>query len=170
MNIDRIVVGYLEENCYFLTKNNVGIIIDPGDEFEKIEHIIGDTTIKAILITHHHFDHIGALKKMIDKYKCPVFDFYNTDEKKYSVDGFEFEVIRTPGHSSDSISFLFGNDLFCGDFIFKQNIGRTDLQTGSVDDMKKSISMIKKYRNLNIFPGHGATTTLEDEKMYNCYF
>ena len=63
MNIKRVVVGSLEENCYIVEKNNKCIIIDPGDEADKI---ISNITceVVGILITHYHFDHIGALDEL----------------------------------------------------------------------------------------------------------
>ena len=64
MKVKKIVVGLLEENCYFLTKDKDLIIIDPGDEFNKLDRIIVNNqyNLIAILITHAHFDHIGASK------------------------------------------------------------------------------------------------------------
>ena len=61
MKITTIKTGYLSENCYLLEKNNQIIIIDPGDDYEKINQHLQNKTIVKILITHHHKDHIGAL-------------------------------------------------------------------------------------------------------------
>lgn len=62
MIIDKVVVGPLAENCYIVTKNEKTIIIDPGDEGKKIIDVAKDKNVVGVLITHHHFDHIGALK------------------------------------------------------------------------------------------------------------
>ena len=61
MKIERVVVGLLETNCYILSKNNKCIVLDPGDEYDKIIDTIGNKEIIGVIITHHHFDHIGAL-------------------------------------------------------------------------------------------------------------
>lgn len=157
MNIKRVVVGSLEENCYIVEKNNKCIIIDPGDEADKI---ISNITceVVGILITHYHFDHIGALDELKEK--------YNLVENNYNIDGFDFEVIDTPGHTSDSKTYYFkdNNIMFVGDFLFKDGIGRMDLPTGSVNDMKKSLDKIFTYpSNTIIYPGHGGKSTLGEE-------
>jgi len=157
MNIKRVVVGSLEENCYIVEKNNKCIIIDPGDEADKI---ISNITceVVGILITHYHFDHIGALDELKEK--------YNLQENNYNIDGFDFEVIDTPGHTSDSKTYYFkDNDImFVGDFLFKDGIGRMDLPTGSVNEMKKSLDKIFTYpSNTIIYPGHGDKSTLGEE-------
>lgn len=77
-----------------------------------------------------------------------------------------------PGHTNDSLSYYFykENIMFTGDFIFAGSIGRTDLG-GNSNDMKNSINKIKKYSdNIKIYPGHGDTTSLIDEKVNNVYF
>ena len=157
MNIKRVVVGSLEENCYIVEKNNKCIIIDPGDEADKI---ISNITceVVGILITHYHFDHIGALDELKEK--------YNLQENNYNIDGFDFEVIDTPGHTSDSKTYYFkdNNIMFVGDFLFKDGIGRMDLPTGSVNEMKKSLDKIFTYpSNTIIYPGHGDKSALGEE-------
>ena len=157
MNIKRVVVGSLEENCYIVEKNNKCIIIDPGDEADKI---ISNITceVVGILITHYHFDHIGALDELKEK--------YNLQENNYNIDGFDFVVIDTPGHTSDSKTYYFkdNNIMFVGDFLFKDGIGRMDLPTGSVNEMKKSLDKIFSYpSNTIIYPGHGEISTLGEE-------
>ena len=157
MNIKRVVVGSLEENCYIVEKNNKCIIIDPGDEADKI---ISNITceVVGILITHYHFDHIGALDELKEKYYL--------QENNYNIDGFDFEVIDTPGHTSDSKTYYFkdNNIMFVGDFLFKDGIGRMDLPTGSVNEMKKSLDKIFTYSsNTIIYPGHGDKSALGEE-------
>ena len=156
MNIKRIVVGSLEENCYIVEKNNQCLIIDPGDEVQKIISNI-DKEVIGILITHYHFDHIGALDEIKNKYKVSINDYY---------EGFDYEIINTPGHTSDSKTFYFKNDniMFVGDFLFKNGIGRCDLPTGNIEEMKKSINLIFSYPlDTIIYPGHGDKSTLKDE-------
>lgn len=125
------------------------------------------------MVTHHHDDHVGALNSLVQKYNVPVYDANSTLEQEYKVGPFSFEVIRTPGHSSDSITFYFESYqfMFVGDFIFQNSIGRTDLETGNMEIMKQSIDKIKGYPNyIKCYPGHGATTTLGIEKENNIYF
>ena len=163
MKIDRQVVGILETNCYIISKNNNCLIIDPGDEYDKIKKIIGNKKVVGVIITHHHFDHIGALKYFD---KDLMFDKNNLAEKEYNIANFNFEVIFTPGHKEDSITIYFKeeNIMFTGDFIFKGAIGRTDLEGGNMKDMIDSLNKMKKYpKNTIIYPGHGNKTTLLDE-------
>ncbi len=163
MKIDRVVVGKLQTNCYIISKNQKCIIIDPGDEYEKIKKYIGDKKIVGVIITHYHFDHIGALKYFD---KSLILDKNNLDEKIYKMGDFEFEIIYTPGHKEDAITIYFHeeNVMFTGDFIFKNAIGRTDLDGGNMLDMINSLNKMKKYNmNIIIYPGHGDTTILRDE-------
>ena len=76
---------------------------------------------------------------------------------------FNFEVIYTPGHKEDAITFYFKdyNAMFTGDFIFKDAIGRTDLPGGNMESMIESLNKIKSYnKDIIIYPGHGDKTTL----------
>ena len=173
MKIKRVVVGPLDTNCYILEKENQVLVIDPGDEVEKIRQVIGSAKVLKVLITHKHFDHIGALYDIMDLEKIESLEADTKEEAEYKLGPFTFEVIKTPGHSKDSICFYFKKDkvMFVGDFIFKRNIGRCDLPTGSFNEMKKSIEKIKKYpKDIILYPGHGSSTTLEEECLLNPYF
>ena len=110
MKIEKVVVGSLEENCYILDKDNMCIIIDPGSEFLKIKDKIGNRKVLACLITHNHFDHVGALKEVVDAYKTPIYDFNNLIEGKHNIGSFSLLVISNPGHTEDSISYYFYNE------------------------------------------------------------
>lgn len=163
MNIKIVKVGYLQTNCYILENDKECLIIDPGDEPSKIIDNISKKVV-GILITHYHFDHIGALEELKINYNCNVYDRNNLKEGINKISSFTLETIYTPGHKDDNISFLFDNNLFCGDFIFEGTIGRTDLPTGSLKEMKSSINKILKYdSNIIIYPGHGNKTTLKKE-------
>lgn len=171
MNVKRVVVGPLQENCYILEKDKMCIIIDPGDEGDKIIEKITYPPA-AILITHNHFDHVGALPSLLEKYNVPVYTYNNLKETKLSTGNFKVDVIYTPGHTSDSITFYFKEEqiMFTGDFIFKESIGRTDLPTGNFKEMQKSIRKIQEYSDIiKVYPGHGEYTTLGLEKKYNEY-
>ena len=65
MEIKKIVTGVLDENCYVLIKNNTCLIVDPGDDYAKIKAEIKDSKVLGVLITHSHFDHIGALANLL---------------------------------------------------------------------------------------------------------
>ncbi len=173
MQIKSIKVGKLEENCYVVFFDEKALIIDPGDDFYRIKSLVGSSQVVGIFVTHHHFDHVGALQDVKKYYGVPVYDFHNLQERRYGVKGINIEVIYTPGHSSDSISlYLYDFQvMFVGDFIFKGTIGRTDLDTGNSQQMKESIQKIKKYNpRIILYPGHGEYTTLGDEIRHNPYF
>lgn len=166
MQINRVVVGPLETNCYILIKDDKCLVIDPGDEIDKIKKEIGNKEVVGVIVTHYHFDHIGALNYFD---KDLILDKSNLEEKEYNINGFVFEVIYTPGHKEDCITIYFKeeNIMFTGDFIFEGTIGRMDLEGGSTIDMKKSLNKIKKYdNNIKIYPGHGNSTYLYKESKY----
>ncbi len=167
MNIESIKVGELKTNVYFIKLNRECLIIDPGDEIDKIMGKLNNYKLVGIIITHYHFDHIGALDTLVKKTGAKVYDYTNLKEGNNKIGSFHFEVIYTPGHKEDSISVYFPNDgiLFSGDFIFEGTIGRMDLPGGSSMDMQKSIKKILTFPNdLIIYPGHGNRTTLNSEK------
>ncbi len=160
MKIETCKVGYLKTNCYIVTKNNQTIIIDPGAEPDKIiKHCEGKNVV-GILVTHHHFDHIGALPELESRYQVK----HNTPIK-----GFSYKTIQTPGHLDDSLSFYFPeeNILFSGDFIFYHTIGRCDLPGSDYKKMQESIQKMIHYpKDMKIYPGHGKETNLKEELPY----
>ena len=161
MNIKKIVVGQLQENCYIVEKDDCCLIIDPGAEPDKIIKNINKIVV-GILITHNHFDHIGALDYLTD--------YYHIDNKP--INEFDYEVIETKGHTLDSKTYYFKNEgiMFTGDFLFKDSIGRTDLG-GNNKLMIESLKKIKEYPNdIKIYPGHGDDTILGKEKEYFDYY
>lgn len=160
MKVETIVVGFLKENCYIVTKDDKSIIIDPGDEAEKIIDACKDKNVVGVLLTHHHFDHVGALKKVEETFAV---------KSSLYIDGFSYEVIETPGHTKDSLTYYFKDDgvMFTGDFLFQGTIGRMDLPTGSKVGMEKSLEKISQYpKNIKVYPGHGSVTMLGDEIPY----
>lgn len=171
MKVEKVVVGSLRENCYLIEKDNHLLIVDPGDEAEKIKQKIGDRQVDAILITHHHFDHVGALDALQNTYHVPVYANDNCTEQEYKISSFTFTVIDTKGHTDDSITFYFEKEgiMFVGDFLFKGTIGRCDLENSNIEEMKKSLEKIKKYPDVVVYPGHGEKTRLATEKQTNPY-
>lgn len=173
MKVNSVITGILQENCYIVSLDNNCLIIDPGDDTTKIINRIGNMNVLAILITHRHFDHIGSLDKLKEIYKCNIYDYQNCKEKEYNIENFKFEVIYNPGHSNDSISFYFKKEkiMFVGDFVFKNTIGRCDLDGGNYSEMQNSIQKLKQIKeNIILYPGHGEYTNLDDEKENNPYF
>lgn len=169
--IETIKVGTFQTNCYLLFHQNQCLIIDPGDEFDKIRKQIGSSKPLAILITHYHFDHVGALRELQELYQIPVYD-YHVDDKDIEVGPFQFQIIAMQGHDDSCVTFYFKNEqlMFVGDFIFKGSIGRTDLKTGDDFKMAASLNKLKQLtENIILYPGHGDMTTLNDEKKYNLF-
>lgn len=172
METEKIVTGLLDENCYVLKKNGCCLVVDPGDDYLKIKEVVGDNKVLAVLLTHSHFDHIGALRNFLTKRSVKIFKKSSVEEKEYTIGDFTFRAIYTPGHSKDSISFYFEEEkeMFVGDFVFKESIGRCDLPGGSEEDMKESLSKLKTYpSDITLYPGHGEVTTLDYEINHNPY-
>lgn len=173
MEVKRVVTGYLDENCYLLIQNGTCLVIDPGDEYPKIMEEIGDNKVLAVLITHSHFDHIGALRNFLTKRSIKIFKRSNLEEKEYSIGDFHFKCLYTPGHSKDSVSFYFEEEkkMFVGDFVFKESVGRCDLPGGDEEELHESIQKLMTYpEDITLYPGHYDETTLKYEKENNPFF
>ena len=173
MKIEKLEVGYLDCNCYLLEIDGSVLVIDPGDDIDKICNSVGNRDVIGIVITHYHFDHIGAMDEMVSRYGCMVYDRYNLIEGENKIDEFIFDVIYTPGHKEDCITIYFKKDkmMFSGDFIFRDSIGRCDLSGGNMNEMMISINKIKLYdRDIIVYPGHGDFTTIGYEIDNNIYF
>lgn len=172
MKIERLILEPLDNNCYIISNNDESIVVDPSGEKEKIEKYINDNRLRvnAVFVTHYHYDHVGALDYIVNKFKPKVYDYKTIG--KFKEGCFKFKVIPTKGHSEDSVSFLFPdtNDMFVGDFIFKGTIGRVDLEGGSEDEMAYSLNMLRTFAyETKLYPGHGDITTLDNEMRTNPY-
>lgn len=174
MEIELVVTGVLDENCYIIKKNNTCLVVDPGSDYPKIKEKIGDFKVLGILITHSHFDHVGALRNFLTKRSIKIFKKSNVlDGGEYEIGDFKFKTIYTPGHANDEVTFYFEDEetMFIGDFVFKESIGRCDLPGGSEEEMDESIKKIKEYpEETKLYPGHGDFTTLGYELINNPYF
>ena len=155
-----------------------------------------DCTLDAIFLTYAHFDHISGVDKIVYKFGCDVylnpneFDFLldpdlnsssafymdvtcNANAKpliegKNEIAGFEVEAIYWPGHSIGSTVLKIEDCLFTGDVLFQGSIGRMDLATGSVSSMKKSLKkLVQLDKDYKVYPGHGTSTSLSQEKKWN---
>ena len=172
IKIEPLIVGPLASNCYILWDKElkIGIIIDPGDDAKCILKTVKNLGIKitCIVVTHGHFDHVGAVAEIkkelkidflahrddlffikdskesarrwgIDISQSPDPDRFIEDGDKIKFGNFELSVIHTPGHSPGGVSFLIDKMLFSGDTLFQGSIGRTDFRKGSYQDLENSI-------------------------------
>jgi len=195
MLIKTFEVGNLGANCCIVTDEAslFCAVIDPGDESNVILNYIEQNklTVKAILLTHGHFDHVGAVEAVREETGAPVYisrrdlasrprdtmRFYTEAETRDLKEGDEikvgaltFKVLETPGHSPGSVCFLCGEALFSGDTLFMGSCGRTDLPGG---DMRTLLASLRKLAMLpgdyEVYPGHMGTTTLRLERATNYY-
>lgn len=196
MEIIKITAGAFQTNTYILKQDGESIIIDASGKIQKVLEAVEGTKVKAILLTHGHFDHIKIVDELKNQLDVKIYlskldeplardrvlnsygDFsavikssieYLPDDT-LKLGNFEFKLFHAPGHTEGSYMFLIEDILFSGDVIFKNSIGRTDLFSGNEKKMKQSLRMFKDFdRNIKIFPGHGENTTVEDE-INNNYF
>lgn len=184
----------LGENCYLVIKNKSAIIIDPGFfEKELVEYIDNNNIhVEAILLTHGHFDHIGAVDSYYNQYKCPIYidkydtrcfseayfnlskiddlvvSPYNIYSEKLKLKEFDIKLVRASGHSKGSTLILIENLMFSGDVIFKGTVGRTDFNGSNADEMRVTLNSLKKMSSdYIVYPGHGDKTKLYDEFKSN---
>ncbi|MEO0293223.1 MAG: MBL fold metallo-hydrolase [candidate division WOR-3 bacterium] len=176
MRIKIIEVGPLRTNCYIITQQGIGIIIDPGGEEDKIIKGVKDFKIKMILLTHNHFDHIDALVPVAKATGALIaihpLDSINIsfrelkDGERLSFENRDILVIHTPGHTPGSCCFYINGFLFSGDTIFAGGWGNTMFPGGNEEVLFDSIR--NKIMNLPeetiIYPGHGENTILGKEK------
>lgn len=202
MIVYRIITGMIGVNTYIVAneKTNECIIIDAGGDYNKIMSKIKGFSLnpKGVLLTHGHFDHIGAVAQLqkdglkvylnqaddgftvnprsggfpeFAKYITPFkTDVFVNDNDVICLAGLEIKVITTPGHTLGGVTYLIEDSLFTGDTLFHLSIGRTDLEGG---DYKTLISSIKNklftYTDKKVYPGHEEMTDIDYEKNYNPY-
>lgn len=201
INVSTVAVGMIAANCYIVWGDgrNDCVLIDPGAEPQKIESKLKQLGLapKAILLTHSHFDHIGAAayfrkqnveiyihnselellpynnamaRHMGDRYEDFMPDHFVIDGQILDLCGMQFEVIFTPGHSAGGVCYKCEDKIFSGDTLFYLSIGRTDFPTGSYSDMRASLGKLFAIAgDCRVFPGHGRPTTLDFEKNNNPY-
>lgn len=200
--IMKLVVGELQENCFILfDENKDAFVVDPGGSSENIIEAIDKNSlnIKYILLTHGHFDHVGAVAALVKKYKVPVYMskedrafLESPKEVRASSFGMQIEaaevdvfvkegdeipfsedtikVIETPGHTLGSVCYLFENYLFAGDTLFNGSIGRTDFPESDHSLMVESLKKLKKLDDeIYVLSGHGPESQISYEKMANPY-
>lgn len=204
LDVRTFTVGAFRENCYLVRQPNSSeaLLIDPGDEAERLIEAITalEVTVPAILITHTHIDHIGAVAALARhtgaSVYCPSieravladidasvkdfglsgFESYEADEllsggEHLALAGLEIDVHFTPGHSPGHLTYVLPEQevLLDGDVLFRGSVGRVDLPGGDWATLLASISgLLDAYPpQAQVFPGHGAQTTLGAERETN---
>lgn len=201
MKILHLTQGPLRVNTYFLINEstNEAVVIDSGENYKLVKQTELDNNlkIKAILLTHAHFDHAGNVKRFQDegvkiyvskidsskllnndnlafrfgrKFDYCLADYLLNDGDLISICGIDIEVIATPGHTDGSLTFKVNDSLFTGDTLFFECVGRTDFITGDKDQL---VFSVKKLFDLsgdyNVYPGHQGFTTLNHERKFNIF-
>tara|TARA_B100001057_G_scaffold215136_1_gene215369 strand:- start:151 stop:915 length:765 start_codon:yes stop_codon:yes gene_type:complete len=164
------IKAYDDNYIWLISTNEGSIIVDPGESKKIIEGIDKNKIdLKAILITHHHFDHTNGLQDLLDINNFDVFGPVNNinginnkvgDSDQFTVIGIDFEVIEIPGHTLDHIGFYSFNDgdpiLFCGDTLFAGGCGR--VFEGTYQQMFEALKKISRLpKNTKIYCGHEYT-------------
>ena len=179
---------------------NKAAVIDPGFDAQRIASTLDEIRCKAeyIILTHAHFDHITAAHELIEKTgaKLAVFEtelsLLNDPSHFRRVDGSSFKpftpeillhdgdilklgtlnltVMHTPGHTQGSCSIICEDSIFSGDTLFKEEVGRTDLVTGSYSAIINSVNRLAALDgDYKVYPGHGDSSTLSHERKFNPY-
>ena len=182
-------------NCYILAdeKTKAAAIIDPGDTVPEIKELVkkDNLDVRAIFLTHGHYDHVGGVAALRKKYKdIPVY-LHPEDAGKDTelmptraldpvtlwrdgdvvmVGELQGEVLHTPGHSAGSVTLRCQDVLFTGDTLFTQSVGRTDFPGGSQEALMASLKRLGELEgDYQVLPGHDTFTSLDQERQGNPY-
>ncbi|MGL5646524.1 MAG: MBL fold metallo-hydrolase [Clostridium sp.] len=198
MRVEKIVTGLYEENTYILIDEETKecAIVDPGDEENRIIQKIEELGVlpKYILLTHAHFDHVGAVEGLMNKYNIPFYMHKNEEEyvkndntvfgnlkeankfvnegDKIILGNTEIEVIHTPGHTQGGVCYLADNKLISGDTLFNGSVGRADFPGGNMEELLSNIKskLFVLDSNIEVYPGHGPKTSIGYERDNNPFF
>ena len=176
-------MGGFEVNSYIVHAPAGDLIVDAGAEPEKIlAHV--RKPVSAILITHGHGDHVGALDAVRRETNAPVYvhpaDAESagvrdceplSDGQDLVIAGGTIKVLHTPGHSPGSVTFVVGRDQIVGDLILPGSVGRTDIPGASWEEIEVSIRKVMEFWNgsTRLFPGHGPVLGAFEELEGNPY-
>ena len=193
LKIHVLQLGAYMTNCYIIHDEQVNTccVIDPGAKAEKVLALLQQEglTLEAILLTHGHFDHVGAVKELCAATGCAVYlceddllmppnmtagPLHYTDNygegDVLELAGLRIQVLHTPGHTPGSVCLMVEDAIFAGDTLFAGSCGRTDLPGGNEAALKDSLHRLRDIRQeYRIFPGHGIATLLSREQEYNRY-
>ena len=196
MFIKCLPVGHLMTNCYVVgdEESRVCAVIDPGDESNTILDYLEENHLKcgAILLTHGHYDHVGAVDAVREETGALVYmheadagnavgsDFFAYEPPEGSIMLHEgsvvqigplhFDVLETPGHTPGGLTFRCENALFTGDTLFQGSCGRTDLPGGNMEQELRSLARLASLEgDYEVYPGHMDFSTLDFERRYNPY-
>ncbi len=201
MKLKTMPLGMLAANSYLLwhDKTKQALIIDCGGEADKVINFLQshDLTLKYIILTHGHSDHIMGVNDLAAASGAKVIahseerdmladpaknystmfggkpttvkvDQYIEGDQTLNLIGEQFDFYHTPGHSRGSMCIVTGNWLFAGDTLFRGSVGRTDLYGGSMTVLRKSLEKLTKLSHrLTVYSGHGLASTLRDEVRDN---
>ncbi len=200
-NIKRFISGMCETNSYIISdEDNSCVIVDPEGRAGQYTAYIKDNGLKpaCIMLTHAHFDHIGAMEELRREYGIPVIagadekrvlndphinltqmigpektfeaDRYLRDGEELEAGKMKFKTVFTPGHTCGSVCYLCENVMVAGDTLFMGSCGRTDFPTGDWGKMEESLQRLKDLDgDYRVLSGHGPETTLETERRTNMF-
>ena len=184
MHITTLAVGPIQTNCYLVTDGASGLaaVIDPGADAGTILRRLEELELspEVILLTHGHFDHVGAVKALQEAgAQLAAYTDLETREgfqpdipldegDEVTAGSLTFKVLHTPGHTRDSVCYQVGDNLFTGDTLFEGDCGRTDLAGGSYPEILRSLARLARLPgDYAVYPGHDVSTTLAEERLSN---
>jgi hydroxyacylglutathione hydrolase len=202
LDVRAFTVGPVQENAYIVRADaeaRQAVIVDPGEEAERLLEAAQElgVQLEAILLTHCHFDHIGAVAPVARATGAPVycpqleqplltdimswvppgFGPFESHEPEHTVAGGErlrlagldIDVISTPGHSPGHVTYAVSGGLLSGDVLFQGSVGRVDLPGGDWATLERSIEVLLTTfpEETVVYPGHMGVTTLGRERDTN---
>jgi hydroxyacylglutathione hydrolase len=198
--VDRHELGPVATNCYVVRSGpgaTEAAVIDPGGDATKLRAELAAMGAECggILITHSHWDHLGAVADLAESTGARVYmpaveaavlarpaAFYpDVSIRPYRADvlveggepvevaDISFETVSVPGHSPGHVAYYADGALFSGDVLFAGSVGRTDIPFGDWDALVASIrALVDRYApETAVYPGHGPATTLGAELARN---